>query len=300
MTYASRGEGGWLASHPPAGPWPPPGWYGDPWRIAPWRWWDGYRWAPYVFPPPVPPPVRPPPPEPKGPGIKGGGIAAIGIGVGLAGSIAVAVAFAIRSTGHFDVRNPWFVLTSQCALWAGMVGATIVASWRNGTRSLARDYGLSWPRRGDVWKGVVGGIAGRLPPTLVLVAIVLADRGFNVPNPAGHRINGLTPEGTAGWVVVTLIAVVGAPVVEELFFRGLVQGAFTRRIGAVPALFVTALIFSMAHILNEGPFAPFVLFPGAVVLGYLRHRYGRLAPGMVAHATFNSIAYALLFVPAFR
>ena len=52
------------------------------------------------------------------------------------------------------------------------------------------------------------------------------------------------------------LAVVGAPVVEELFFRGLLQGAFTRRIGAIPALFTTAIIFSFAHILNEGLFAP--------------------------------------------
>jgi hypothetical protein len=222
------------------------------------------------------------------------------MGLGLAASIGVAIAFAVRTTGHFDVRNPWFLLASQSALWVGMVGATLVASWRNGTHSLARDYGLSWPRRGDLWTGVAGGVAGRLPPTLVLVVIVLADRGFNVPNPAGHRINGLTPEGTAGWVVVILIAVVGAPVIEELFFRGLVQGAFTRRIGAIPAIFVTALIFSVAHVLNEGLFAPYVLFPGAVILGYLRYRYGRLAPGMVAHATFNATAFALFFVPAFR
>jgi membrane protease YdiL (CAAX protease family) len=181
-----------------------------------------------------------------------------------------------------------------------MVGATVVASRRNGTHSLARDYGLSWPTWGDVRTGIVGGVVGRVPPTLVLVVIVLANRGFNAPSSAGRQINGFTPEGTAGWVVVTLIAVVGAPIIEELFFRGLVQGAFTRRIGAVPAIFVTALIFSAAHLLNEGPFAPYVLFPAAVVLGYLRYRYGRLAPGMVAHGVFNGLAFALFLVPAFR
>jgi membrane protease YdiL (CAAX protease family) len=52
--------------------------------------------------------------------------------------------------------------------------------------------------------------------------------------------------------------------------------------------------------LNEGPFAPYVLFPGALVLGYLRYRFGRLAPGMVAHGVFNALAFALFLVPAFR
>jgi len=281
-------------------PWPPPGWYADPWRAGPWRWWDGYRWTGYVVTPVGTPSVATSTPPPRGPGIKGGGIAAVGIGLGLAGSIAVVIAFAVNSSGHFDVRNPWYLLASQSALWAGMVGATVVASWRNGSRSLARDYGLSWPKRGDLWTGVVGGVLGRLPPTFVLVLIVWANRGFNAPNSAGRQINGFTPEGTAGWIVVTSIAVLGAPVIEELFFRGLVQGAFTRRIGAVPAIFVTALIFSAAHLLNEGPFAPYVLFPAAVVLGYLRYRYGRLAPGMVAHGTFNALAFALFLVPAFR
>jgi membrane protease YdiL (CAAX protease family) len=192
------------------------------------------------------------------------------------------------------------MLWSQLALWAGFLGAVVVASWRNGTRSLGRDYGLCWPKLHDVTAGITGGFLGRVPSTIVLVLIVLATTGFNSPNAAGREINGTTPEGTAGWVITVLFLVVGAPFVEELLFRGLIQGAFTRRLGATPAIFVTALIFCFAHVLNEGPVAPFVLFPPALILGYLKHRSGRLAPGMVAHATFNGLAFALLLVPAFR
>jgi hypothetical protein len=101
-------------------------------------------------------------------------------------------------------------------------------------------------------------------------------------------------------VLLILLAVVGAPLVEELFFRGLLQGAFTRRIRAIPALFVTAIIFSFAHVLNEGLLALVALFPMAVVLGYLRYRTGRLAAGMAAHALFNASLFLLFLVPAFR
>jgi membrane protease YdiL (CAAX protease family) len=236
----------------------------------------------------------------KGPGIKGGGIAAVGAGIGFAASIAVAIGFLIATSGHLDDQNPWYLLSSQLALWAGFVCAPIVASRQNGTRSLVRDFGLSWPRWRDLYRGLAGGLLGRLPPTLVLLLLVLATHGLNTSTAAGRQIGGVTPEGTAGWIVSALILVVGAPVIEELFFRGLVQGAFTRRVGAIPAIFVTALIFSIAHILNEGPFAPLVIFPGALVLGYLRHRYGRLAPGMVAHGVFNALGFALLLVPGFR
>jgi hypothetical protein len=191
-------------------------------------------------------------------------------------------------------------LASQLALWVGFVGAVVVASRMNGTKSLAVDYGLSWPRIKDLWLGLGGAVVGRILPLIVLICIVLAGSGFGTPNSAAPNIVGVTPSGIAGWVVLVLLTVVGAPVVEELFFRGLLQGAFTRRIGAVPAIFVTALIFSFAHVLNEGPLAPFVLFPMALVLGYLRYRTGRLAAGMVAHAFFNSILFILLLVPAFR
>ncbi|HEY5024566.1 MAG TPA: JDVT-CTERM system glutamic-type intramembrane protease [Acidimicrobiales bacterium] len=285
-------------------PGPPPGWYGDPWRWAWWRWWDGSQWTPYLYghfgPGPGLAPAPPAEFEPKGPGIKGGGIAAIGIGIGYVLSFAVALGYFATGPGHLDTQNPWFMLVSQLALWVGFLGAVVVASWRNGTHSLVRDYGLSWPTGRDLTAGLTGGFLGRVPSTLILILIVVASNGFNNPNAAGRDIDGATPEGTAGWVIMGLLLVVGAPIVEELLFRGLIQGAFTRRLGATPAIFVTALIFCFAHVLNEGPFAPFILFPPALILGYLRHRSQRLAPGMIAHATFNGIAFALLLVPAFR
>lgn len=284
--------------------WYPPNWYPDPWQIAPWRWWDGRQWTPIIFGPygeawPLPMPVAPPF-VPKGPGIKGGGVAAIGAGAGLLGTIAVAVAYAAGSPGPIQGNNPWYLLASQLALWVGFVGAVIVASHRNGTRSLSADYGLSWPRLKDWWLGFLGSWVGRIFPLIVLVCIILTGSGFGTPNAASPKILGVTPSGTAGWVVLILLPVIGAPLVEELFFRGLLQGAFTRRIGAIPALFVTAIIFSFAHILNEGLLAPIVLFPMALVLGYLRHRTGRLAAGMVAHAFFNASLLLLFLIPAFR
>ena len=217
----------------------PANWYPDPWAVAPWRWWDGTQWTPVVYGPygeAWPTPVSLTPPfVPKGPGIKGGGVAAVGAGVGLVGTLAVAIVFAVATRGQIDVNDPWYLLASQLALWVGFVGAVVVASRMNGTGSLAADYGLSWPRIKDLWLGLGGAVVGRILPLVVLICIVLAGSGFGAPNAAAPNILGVTPSGIAGWVVVVLLAVVGAPIVEELFFRGLLQGAFTRRIGAVPA-----------------------------------------------------------------
>ena len=242
--------------------------------MASWRWWDGYQWTPYLYGqygPYLygqyghygPGYVAPAPAEfvAQGTRHQGWGHPAVGAGIGVAGSIVVAVVYFVAQSGHLDARNPWYMLASQLALWAGWLGAVLVASRRNGTRSLARDFGLSWPKLTDVWRGVAGGVVGRVPSTLVLVLIVIATTGFNVANSAGRQIDGTTPEGTTGWIVLGFFLVVGAPIVEELFFRGLIQGAFTRRLGSTPAIFVTALIFGFAHVLNEGPLAPLILFP---------------------------------------
>jgi hypothetical protein len=281
----------------------PPNWYRDPWGIAPWRWFDGAQWTPVIYGPygeawPLPGGAAQSF-VPKGPGIKGGGVAAIGAGIGLVGTLLVAFAFAIETPGRLSV-DPWFLLASQLALWVGFVGSVMVASRMNGTGRLSADFGLSWPRVKDLWLGAAGAAVGRILPLFVLICIVLAGSGFNTPNSAAPHLLGATPSGTVGWVVVISLAVIGAPLVEELFFRGLLQGAFTRRVGAVPALFITAIIFSFAHVLNEGPLAPVALFPMALVLGYLRYRTGRLAAGMVAHALFNASLFLLLLIPAFR
>ena len=237
----------------------------------------------------------------KGPGIKGGGIAAVGAGFGAMASIIVAIMFVAGSDAGFNNNDPWYLLTSQLALWVGMVGAVLVASRVNGSGSLSTDFGLSFPRRRDLSFGLAGGIAGRMLPLLFVILIVLADRqNFSTPNSTAVKVLGTTPSGVAGWAIVIALAVIGAPLVEELFFRGLLQGAFTRRVGSVPAIFITALIFSFAHILNEGPFAPLILFPAALILGYLRHRTGRLAAGMAAHSIFNATLFVLFLVPAFR
>ncbi|HVA44170.1 MAG TPA: CPBP family glutamic-type intramembrane protease [Acidimicrobiales bacterium] len=287
-----------------------PGWYPDPWRVAPHRWWDGQRWTPILRGPygeawPLFAPLRPPVPAPapfrtKGPGIKGGGVAAVGAAVGYALSTVVAITFAVASSGHLSLGDPGLLLTSQVGLWIGFLGAVVVASRRNGTSSLTTDYGLSWPRLSDLGLGVVGGVAGRMIPTVLALLIALAGGLSSSASRQAPTILGTQPQGDFGWAVVVLLAVVGAPLVEELLFRGLIQGAFSRRTGAVPAIFITALIFSFAHIFNEGPAAPLLIFPSGLILGYLRYRTGRLAAGMLAHATFNATLFLILLIPVLR
>jgi membrane protease YdiL (CAAX protease family) len=80
---------------------------------------------------------------------------------------------------------------------------------------------------------------------------------------------------------------VGAPVVEELFFRGLVLRSLLPLAPAPVAVVASGVLFGLAH--WQG-----VQFPGlavfGVVLGVLAYRTGRLTPGIGAHAAFNAVA----------
>jgi uncharacterized protein len=92
------------------------------------------------------------------------------------------------------------------------------------------------------------------------------------------------------WLVgLVLLVVVGAPLVEELLYRGLLQGAFRRRVNDGVALVVVAVWFALIH------FRP-VEYPGLVVIGLVLGTCalvtGRIGMSVVAHCAFNATGLA--------
>lgn len=83
-----------------------------------------------------------------------------------------------------------------------------------------------------------------------------------------------------------------APVVEEMLFRGAIEGHLLRRWKNPKwAIVVSALIFGVIH-LNPAqiPYA-FVL---GLLLGWLYYRTGSIVPGIVLHLLNNGIAVVLM------
>ena len=85
----------------------------------------------------------------------------------------------------------------------------------------------------------------------------------------------------ANFIVVCLIA----PVVEELTFRGLGY-RLLEPFGRWTAVLLVGLLFGLAHGLVEA--LPILAAFGAG-LAYVRMRTGSVYPGMIVHATFNSL-----------
>jgi membrane protease YdiL (CAAX protease family) len=94
--------------------------------------------------------------------------------------------------------------------------------------------------------------------------------------------------------------VIWSPLVEELLFRGIIQGQLTRLwhsertlLGLSYANWLTSIIFTGVHFIYHPPlWAAAVLVP-SLVFGYLRDRSGSVLPPMVLHGLYN--AQFLLF-----
>jgi membrane protease YdiL (CAAX protease family) len=93
-------------------------------------------------------------------------------------------------------------------------------------------------------------------------------------------------------VVLGVTALVAAPVIEELFFRGLLLRALQRRMSAPAAVVVSALAFGLAHVVFD--FGSGVVLPALVALGALSGifavRTGNLSRSILLHAGFNLVA----------
>lgn len=88
--------------------------------------------------------------------------------------------------------------------------------------------------------------------------------------------------------------VVMAPMVEELLFRGAIEGHLLQT-GKKPktAIFLSALIFGIIHV-NPAQI-PFAFCLG-LVFGWLYYRTGSVIPGMIGHFLNNAMATAIMAV----
>lgn len=172
---------------------------------------------------------------------------------------------------------PW-LLASLIGTFAGNLVPGVTAI-RLGDRPAG-----AWPR----WRWLLGA------PFVSLGLIALASGWGHLLAELGHppEAQGLAEVlgRETGWVRTTILVYVMAlaPLVEELMFRGWLQGLLTRRFGARLAILGQALIFGAMHVDRLWAIPPLVLI--GLACGWLRARSGSLLPGLTVHALNNSLA----------
>ena len=156
-------------------------------------------------------------------------------------------------------------------------------------------------------RGEATGIAWRAPKlraygAAVIVAVLAMAFGglmFQLFPPDLDKLTGPTSKLLAApglpRLTVMLLAIAGAPVMEEFTFRGALFAALARRLSLPWAGSLTTLVFVVLHAPDKLGWWPGFLavgFLGALLL-VLRLRYRSLWPGMLAHCLYNSSFFFL-------
>jgi membrane protease YdiL (CAAX protease family) len=97
----------------------------------------------------------------------------------------------------------------------------------------------------------------------------------------------------ARWLVIAVLAIAFAPAIEELFFRGAIQHALERRLGAGGAIAGAALLFAMVHV-DTLPWVIPLHFVLGAVFGWAVHLTGSIWAGVILHAVNNCAAFVAM------
>jgi membrane protease YdiL (CAAX protease family) len=134
-------------------------------------------------------------------------------------------------------------------------------------------HGLA--RQADFALTLVGG-------TIVAAAVA---NGVGV---TGSRLLHLSAAGAIGLLVVQ-------PFLEELLFRGVIQGWLrdrswgrSRTIGVSAANLTTSILFVAAHLAAQPLQWAIAVVAPSLVFGYFRDRYDSVLPGLLLHIAFNA------------
>jgi membrane protease YdiL (CAAX protease family) len=176
--------------------------------------------------------------------------------------------------------------------WAAFAAALVLASRRAGTSNFVHDYAVSF-RPIDL-VGIPVGIV------LQVVVIPLMYRPLRALWPTTfsteeveQRANELVDRAGDHWAwLLVVVVVIGAPVIEELVYRGLLQRSLSRTVGLPSGLLLTSLWFALIH-----PSA--VEWPGLMVAGLAFGAgvalTGRIGMGFATHTAFNAAGLAVIY-----
>ena len=205
----------------------------------------------------------------------------------------VSVILALVAIGLIDqninLDDPSLEITAilQAALWVGTLGIPL---WLYYTKGISwKQFGWGF-KKSDVFQGLLIGLGTQIAGGLLYLPLLVIFDDIDVSEPARELVDKATGFGI---FLLFLVVVVGAPVVEEIFFRGLTLKAFEKKMGSRSAAIVSSLFFAIAHL-------QLVQFPALLLFGlvavYLVRKHNRLGRAVWAHVGFNATTVIALLL----
>ena len=170
---------------------------------------------------------------------------------------------------------------------------TLALVWAIATRlgkySLKEVIGWSWSRS-------VGALEGWLWVGLALLLFFVTLLLIGVFGGQKTELDRILESSRATAIMLAALAVLTAPLVEELIYRGLLYSAFRRALGQWAAVVIVTSMFAGLHWIqywpNAGAISSITLL--SLVLTLVRARTGRLLPCFVVHLVFNGVQSVII------
>jgi membrane protease YdiL (CAAX protease family) len=197
--------------------------------------------------------------------------------------------------GEAVVTDPTLTVVRIVASGAAHL-VTLALAWYvvtdGGRRPFFRSVGWGWRPR-----------YGLATVVAIFAALFLA----NVVMAQVFQYFGLTPDSTpfdellkmrGARIAVAVFAVVSAPFVEEVVYRGVLYPALARRFGRVAAILIVSAVFLYVHVDQYAGSIAYLMPLGllSVTLTGLRAYSGSLLPSFALHLLFNGIQVAIILL----
>lgn len=222
----------------------------------------------------------------------------------LVGSVAIEVVFSgffgMMVSGYEDAALAAAVLLQIATIFAAVAFAITYVGARapNGGAVLC-DIGLRALSPKQSLKWAVGGYCATLP--FLVLAVIATQIMLNtvlkgIPTPEHPLVPTVESGGVLTWTVAILLAVIVAPLVEEIVFRGLLYTALRARMGMWASVIISGMIFAALHPTIPEQFLMLSVLGCAFAV--IRERTGSLVPSMICHGINNGVIFLALWLIA--
>lgn len=190
-----------------------------------------------------------------------------------------------------DHRDSLLQLISTLVIYGGTLGAVVLIN-RNQDGTWESAFGVGRRQRRTLL------LAPMLYLTFFPILLItswayhlLLEQVFGLELDIQEAAKLILQESSWTKLLFILLAVVGAPLYEEILFRGLLFPYIAQRAGTAPAILLVSLLFALLHF-HLASFVPLGLL--SAVLCFTYWRTGSLWPGIGMHAIFNAVSILLL------
>jgi membrane protease YdiL (CAAX protease family) len=191
--------------------------------------------------------------------------------------------------GSDDTMYVVAICVSYPTLFGSMWWASRRISRKYGSGDMRRDYGWRRFHRSDIGWGLLAAFAALVAQGIIGTVLRSDDTKYQ------DAVFGSNHPSTLLLVTMGVATIVGAPLFEELMFRGAIMQAVFARFSEVPGLLLQGAIFALYHVVGAPDLIRLwyltPLFVVGVIFGFAARRTGRLATSQIAHAAMNTVAF---------